>query len=479
MARAPSILVFCSAPEADVRRAVKEAANGAPEGSILWFAPAGSVFAADHSLVWGAGPFTWRRVLQWGLKLRSSGFHRVILPLHNADGAGYGALRFLARWLSPHAVEVPKQGAPRPLGWDTVFDGLETAWHALALAVLETAAPLLRLWLRRHVPAPDSRPRPAMRAVTVQDFYADSPPEISIIIRTYNEERYLAATLEQIARQRGPAREIIVIDSESTDRTADIACSFPVRVYRVSKTSFNYSAALNLGARLARGRLLVHVSAHSIPIGDTWLESLVQPLADARIAGVCGREMPIEGWASPFERKLLSDLFRDTPRVMTDSFFFSNANAAVRRERVLEVPFDEAVDWGEDQVWAHAMHRQGHLTAYTPRSAVAHSHNLSMAQCFARTLKFQRTLFRRMYRDRVEQSCSQFRRQLAGRARAFRRFMTQHRLVSGPWALVYAPFCEYVNYLGCETARREWRANKLAAGDAPAVYAVEQEAVAP
>ena len=475
-----STLVFASAPEAAVRRALARTGTGDLE-SLFWLHPEGSPFATrDRAGCWGRGPMTWGRALRWAFRFPRGGLDRVILPLNNADGAGYGPLRFLARWLSAGAVEVPLEGKPRPLGWDRVFSDWELLWHRLLLRAFEGAGGLFRLGLRRFVPPLHPPPRPPMHPVTVQDHYTEDPPEVSIIIRTFNEERYLAATLEQIALQEGPTREVIVIDSESTDRTLEVACSYSVRVYRIPRAAFHYSTALNLGAELARGRLLVHLSAHSVPVGRHWLAALVEPLLqDPRVAGVCGREIPIEGWASPFERKLLSDLFPARGRVMTRSFFFSNANAAVRRDCVLKTPFDDRVDWGEDQVWAHTMHQQGYTTVYTPDSVVAHSHNLSLGQCFARTLKFQRTLFRRMYRDRVEEACAGFRRGLPARALGFRRFLTEHRLMSYPRALVYAPFCEFVNYLGCDLARREWRGNKLDVQENPAAMPASREAAAP
>src|ERR1700686_3589534 len=56
-------------------------------------------------------------------------------------------------------------------------------------------------------------------------------PAVSVMVPARNEETCLAACLESLAAQTGVALEIIVIDDHSTDRTREIAQSFPgVRV---------------------------------------------------------------------------------------------------------------------------------------------------------------------------------------------------------------------------------------------------------
>ncbi|MFQ5483569.1 MAG: glycosyltransferase [Nitrospinaceae bacterium] len=476
-------LIFCTAPEKAVQCAIGEVLTPGQERRRWYFGPAHSPAAAldqDHFLSWGGGPLTWRTALRWAGRLKALHPRRVVLPLNNADGGGYRLLRTLARWLSRDAWEVPLNGQPRRITWSSLGDlrDAERHWHAAWLLLFQFCYPLFLIFLKRAVPDPKAAPRPRMDLETVQDHDAALHPEVSVIIRAFNEERYLARTLEMILRQKGPSREVILIDSESTDRTVEIAQKYPIRIYRIAKASFHYSAALNLGARLARGRFLVHLSAHSVPAADAWLRHLIAPLReDPEVCGVCGRELPIAGWASPFERKLLDDMFGDRRVERTDSFFFSNANAAVRREQVLETPFDEAVDWGEDQVWADAMLRRGGKTVYQPESAVYHSHNLTMAQCFTRTLRFQRMLLQRMHRGREDSCRNSFRSQLPVRAMDFRRHLARRRLVPGLWAWFYAPFCEHVNFLGCEVAWREWKTGKLTASTRDSTPALEPREV--
>ena len=91
---------------------------------------------------------------------------------------------------------------------------------------------------------------------------------ISIIIRTYNEERYLRELLETIKVQELPysETEIIIVDSGSTDRTLPIAESFDCKITHISKKDFTFGRSLNHGCEIARGDILVFISGHCIPV---------------------------------------------------------------------------------------------------------------------------------------------------------------------------------------------------------------------
>ncbi len=328
--------------------------------------------------------------------------------------------------------------------------------HAFAIGAFGLLRPLFGL-SGGDVP----RPAPAvpLECRALRDEAAGAP-DVSVVIRTWNEAAHLGRTLGMVFGQEGFAGEVIVIDSGSTDATCAIALAHPVRLFGIPKKAFSYGAALNLGARLARGSIVVNLSAHAIPAHRRWLRELTAPLADASIAGVYGRELPIEGWNGHFEAKLLADAFGPLPHRTTANPFFSNANAAMRRQDLLDHPFDEHAGWGEDALWAHAMQAKGMGIAYQPQAAVHHSHNTSMRENFVRCLKHHRTLFAGYLKGREREACAGFYRTLPGRAASFRRFLTADRGMGPLAALLYAPWCEYVNWLGCRIAAEEAREGK-------------------
>ncbi|MEC4982480.1 MAG: glycosyltransferase family A protein [Oscillatoria sp. PMC 1068.18] len=89
-------------------------------------------------------------------------------------------------------------------------------------------------------------------------------PLISVIIPVYNGDRYLAAAIESILQQTYSPREIIIIDDGSTDKTAEVAQTFPVQYHR--QDNAGSSAARNHGIAVASGEFIAFLDAD-----DLWL----------------------------------------------------------------------------------------------------------------------------------------------------------------------------------------------------------------
>jgi glycosyltransferase involved in cell wall biosynthesis len=86
--------------------------------------------------------------------------------------------------------------------------------------------------------------------------------KISFIVPAYNESVELPGTLRSIhdaARATGCDYEIVVVDDDSTDDTADLARRLDARVVQISRRQI--AAARNSGARAAHGEILIFVDA--------------------------------------------------------------------------------------------------------------------------------------------------------------------------------------------------------------------------
>ena len=83
----------------------------------------------------------------------------------------------------------------------------------------------------------------------------------SIVIRTYNEERYLNELLTAISEQKNNLveHEVVIVDSGSTDRTLEIAEKHNCRITRIEKSEFTFGRSLNIGCDFARGDYLAFV----------------------------------------------------------------------------------------------------------------------------------------------------------------------------------------------------------------------------
>lgn len=108
---------------------------------------------------------------------------------------------------------------------------------------------------------------------------------ISVIIPAYNASRTLGSCLEALHRQTLPPQEIIVVDDGSDDSTSSAARENGAEV--LEQPHQGPAAARNLGIRQARGDLLLFTDADCIP-SPTWVEEMVRPFADPKVAGVKG-----------------------------------------------------------------------------------------------------------------------------------------------------------------------------------------------
>jgi GT2 family glycosyltransferase len=103
-------------------------------------------------------------------------------------------------------------------------------------------------------------------------------PLVSIIIVTWNSEKYLPACLDALSKQTNKDFEIVIVDNGSTDEGClDLEKKYPGLKLTVKKLDANlgFAPANNIGARLARGEWLALLNADAFPEPD-WLEQLLR-----------------------------------------------------------------------------------------------------------------------------------------------------------------------------------------------------------
>lgn len=211
---------------------------------------------------------------------------------------------------------------------------------------------------------------------------------ISVIIRTYNEEKRLAAVLHNLSKQTYKDFEVIIVDSESTDRTLEIAHKFGCKIVNIKKSDFNYSYASNIGAKNASGEILVYISGHSVPKGKRYLEEINKTFADEHVGGAYGEVLPfsdagfIEWWfyflgfakSKLFSKKLTYDN-QIHPGILSCS------NAAIRKNVWDRFQFrEEAGNGGEDVLMAWNILNNNLKVVKNKKMVVYHSHGKNIEQ---------------------------------------------------------------------------------------------------
>lgn len=106
---------------------------------------------------------------------------------------------------------------------------------------------------------------------------------ISVIIPAYNEEKYLAKTLNSIKKQNFN-HETIVVCNGCTDNTYKIAKKYTNKVFNLKEK--NVSKARNYGAKKARGEIFVFLDADTC-LGNNCLEKIYESLNSSVVIGTC------------------------------------------------------------------------------------------------------------------------------------------------------------------------------------------------
>jgi glycosyltransferase involved in cell wall biosynthesis len=91
-----------------------------------------------------------------------------------------------------------------------------------------------------------------------------SEPRVSVVIVVHNGERYLAAAIESVLKQRQAGFELIVIDDCSTDASLAISRRFEPPVRCISRKRGGIGAARNAGLAASSGEYLAFLDADDL-----------------------------------------------------------------------------------------------------------------------------------------------------------------------------------------------------------------------
>ena len=199
-------------------------------------------------------------------------------------------------------------------------------------------------------------------------------PVCSIIIRAFNEEKHIGKLLQGIDSQTVKPVQVILVDSGSTDKTVSIAEASGATIVHIKPGQFTFGRSLNMGISHAEADIVVFASAHVYPVYPDWLEKMLEPFKDEKVALVYGKQTGCE--TSKFsELQVFKHWYPETsdPDQMTP--FCNNANAAIRKELWQKHPYDESLTGLEDLAWATWAKEKNYRIAYSAEAEIVHVHN--------------------------------------------------------------------------------------------------------
>lgn len=211
-------------------------------------------------------------------------------------------------------------------------------------------------------------------------------PAVSVVVPTYDRHARAVACVEALARLDPPAGgfEVIVVDDGSPRPVAPALAPLQDRLDLTVARQGNAgpAAARNLGARLARGRLLVFTDDDCRPRRD-WLRVFASAAAGQDRTLLGGRTVDRAGGRFARASQLLLDHLYDWYGEDRDGAFFASNNLAAPRRAFLDLGgFDHgfAGAGGEDRELADRWVAAGGALRLVPEAVVDHHHAMGLRE---------------------------------------------------------------------------------------------------
>lgn len=128
--------------------------------------------------------------------------------------------------------------------------------------------------------------------------------KISVIIPTYNEEKVILDCLSSLDSQTIDDFEVIVVDDGSSDKTLEVLKKIKVKNYKLKILKQDHKgpgAARNLGAKSAKGEILVFVDA-DMTFDKDFLKKLTRPIVLGKQKGSFSKEEYVANWENVWAR---------------------------------------------------------------------------------------------------------------------------------------------------------------------------------
>lgn len=225
----------------------------------------------------------------------------------------------------------------------------------------------------------------------------------SLIIPTLNAAGHIEALLRAVRGQTAAPDEVLIVDSQSEDGTADLARRLGGRVISIERRAFDHGGTRDMALRMTGGDAVIFMTQDAMPADEQCFARLLEPFQDERVAAVGGRQVAYPD-ARRYEKAVRAHNYPAGDRLWTRedvaslgvrAYLISDVLAAYRREAYLAVGgFDSPVLTNEDMLMAQRLLEAGYALAYSGRAAVLHSHCFTWRQEYRRNVNIGRTMKR-------------------------------------------------------------------------------------
>lgn len=226
---------------------------------------------------------------------------------------------------------------------------------------------------------------------------------ISVVVPFYNSEQYIAECIEGLLSQEYPVEhyEIVMVDNNSTDASADIVGRHP-RIKLVSEKKQGAYSARNRGLKEAKGEIIAFTDPDCVPAVD-WLKQMTTGMEQPDVGILIGRHQLARNsfflsLLEDYENEKNSYVFKSR---IKDIYYGHTNNMAVRKKLFDEIgPFLERAR-GADTIFVRlCVERYScELVRYCPDVRVRHLEIDDLGNLYRKFFIYGRS--RRKYEDIV------------------------------------------------------------------------------
>ena len=207
--------------------------------------------------------------------------------------------------------------------------------------------------------------------------------KISVAIRAVNEAKALEGLLQDIQKQVfNGVIDVVVVDNESTDTTAEVARRYGAKVVTLLREDFTYPRSMNIAMDNAESDLVFLTVGHARLLSTHSLQAGYDLFKDKKLAGAYGHALP-NHTASRVEKLIAIGSLHYTKQrqKLNTGLGVMAATGAIYHKPTWKLlgTFDETYEiGGEDGAMAAKMLEAGYKIVDGPLLSTHHTHGLGL-----------------------------------------------------------------------------------------------------
>lgn len=215
-----------------------------------------------------------------------------------------------------------------------------------------------------------------------------------IIIPTLNAGEEVRKLFESIQMQKEVDLKVLIIDSESTDKTTEIAKLYGYDIRKIKAEEYGHGTTRQLGIDLCpEADFIIFLTQDVILTNEYSVQTLLKCFKEEKVGCAYGRQLPhknanvLAAHARLFNypEKSKKKSIKDIEDMGLKTVFISNSFAAYRKKALRDIGgFPKHVNFSEDTYVAAKMLLKKWEVYYCAEAKVYHSHNYTIIEEYRR-----------------------------------------------------------------------------------------------